>query len=113
MRLCGPGVFVGDAEAELLDFRGARGADAQLLSLIQVNVFATLAQDACGAYAGADGRAHGGATATSENGANHGAYAGADADLLDVIRGRVFSLHSTFGIDFADAIASCLQYLDH
>src|ERR1051325_11010978 len=66
---------------QLLNFGVARSANAHLLSLIEVDVFAAFAQNARGADTGADRRAHCSPTTAAKNSADYCADACSRANL--------------------------------
>src|SRR5258708_28383798 len=84
--LCGWGLV-------LLNLSIAGGANAKLLALVQVNIFAALSQNASGAHARADGRANCRTGATTCDGPDDCADAGGRAHFLTVALSRTPALH--------------------
>src|SRR5258708_39353713 len=94
------------SDTELLNLSLAGGANAKLLALVQVNVFAALGQNASGAHARADGRANCRTGATTCDGADDCADAGGGANFFNVALSRTSALHAAFRIDLADTLAA-------
>jgi hypothetical protein len=84
----------------------AGGPNAQLLTTIKLYVFAALAENTGGSDARANSRSYGRADSATCDSPDERANAGRGADLLHVTSCRVGSLHSTFRIDLACALAT-------
>src|SRR5258707_13297082 len=97
------------SDTELLNLCIAGGANAKLLALVQVNIFAALSQNASGAHARADGRANCRTGATTCDGADDCADAGGGANFLNVALSRTSVLHADFRIDLADTLAAFVR----
>src|SRR5207302_5680227 len=89
----------------LLDFGVARGANAQLLSLVQINILAALAQNACRANARANRCANRSSRSAAKDCADRRADSRRRANFGYVAFCRIFALHAAFWINLANALA--------
>src|SRR6266850_1043826 len=102
-----------ELQTALPDLYIAGSADAQLLTLIKLNVFAALAEDPGCPNSGSYGRAHGCADTATCDSANDRANADRGAYFLDVAFRRAGALHATFRIDLAHTLTSARNHFNY